>query len=326
MTKINAMWQQYPQLAPELNATLTLIKQNIKTEDPKVTNAIIDMIHAGGKLLRPAYCLLFSQFKQTDRKKMIALAAAVETLHTATLIHDDIVDEANLRRNQPTIQAQFGKDTAVYAGDYLFVVCFKLLAHYTSDLRSIQVNSRSMEKILNGEIHQMKMRYQLSMSLDDYLLQIKGKTAQLFSTACFIGAYESGSSQSFAKQSEQIGMAIGTAFQIVDDILDYQQSSTILGKPVLEDVRQGVYSAPLVFALQDADPELLTLLKKRAAMTDADCEQVRQLVVAAGGVTAAQNLAAKYTEEALSAIQKLPAGTAQTDLIHLTKQLLNRNY
>ncbi|MFC6170554.1 polyprenyl synthetase family protein [Loigolactobacillus jiayinensis] len=326
MTKINAMWQQYPQLSTELMATLTLIEQNIKTHDPQVTAAIIDMIHAGGKLLRPAYCLLFSQFHETDRQKMIALAAAVETLHTATLIHDDIVDESNLRRNQPTIQAQFGKDTAVYAGDYLFVVCFKLLAHYASDLRSIQVNSRSMEKILNGEIHQMKMRYQLSMTLDDYLLQIKGKTAQLFSTACFIGAYESGNSQSFARQSEQIGMAIGTAFQIVDDILDYQQSSTILGKPVLEDVRQGVYSAPLVLVLQQANPELLALLQKRAAMTAADCEQVRQLVVAAGGVTAAQQLATKYTEHALTAIHKLPAGQPRVDLENLTQQLLTRNY
>ncbi|ATO44326.1 polyprenyl synthetase family protein [Loigolactobacillus coryniformis] len=326
MTKINAMWQQYPRLAPELTATLTLIEKNIKAHDPEVTAAIIDMIHAGGKLLRPAYCLLFAQFHETDRKKMIALAAAVETLHTATLIHDDIVDESNLRRNQPTIQARFGKDTAVYAGDYLFVVCFKLLAHYTSDLRSIQVNSNSMERILNGEIHQMKMRYQLSMSLDDYLLQIKGKTAQLFSTACFIGAYESGNTQSFVRQSEQIGMAIGTAFQIVDDILDYQQSSATLGKPVLEDVRQGVYSAPLVFALQNANPELVELLKKRTALTPAECEQIRQLVVAAGGVTAAQKLAADYTQQALTAIHKLPAGAARDDLEQLTQQLLTRKY
>ncbi|MFD0898653.1 polyprenyl synthetase family protein [Loigolactobacillus binensis] len=326
MTKINAMWQQYPELAPELKATLTLMEQNIKTHDPKVSAAIIDMIHSGGKLLRPAYCLLFSRFHETERKKMIALAAAVETLHTATLIHDDIVDDSDLRRNQPTIQARFGKDTAVYAGDYLFVVCFKLLSHYTSGLRSIRANTRSMEKILNGEIRQMNMRYNLAMRVEDYILQIKGKTAQLFATACFIGAYESGNSQLFARQCEKIGTAIGTAFQVVDDILDYAQTSQVLGKPVLEDVRQGVYSAPLIFALQQPTPELLTLLKKRSAMTDADCERVRQLVIAAGGVTTAQELAAKYTDEALKAIGKLPAGEARDDLQRLTKQLLTREY
>nr|SFZ87653.1 Heptaprenyl diphosphate synthase component II [Loigolactobacillus rennini] len=326
MTKINAMWQQYPGLAPELTATLTLMEQNIKTHDPKITTAILEMIHAGGKLLRPAYCLLFSKFHTADRQKMIALAAAIETLHTATLIHDDIVDDSALRRNQGTIQARFGKDTAVYAGDYLFVVCFKLLAHYTSGLRSIQINSRNMEKILNGEIRQMKMRYQLDMSLDDYLLQIKGKTAQLFGAACFIGAYESGSSQAFAQQSQRIGLDIGIAFQIVDDILDYAQSSTVLGKPVLQDVRQGVYSAPLVFALQHATPELIQLLKKGPQLTDTDCEHIRQLVIANRGVAQAKQLAAQYTKKALTGIQQLPINAAQRELYQLTQQLLDRQY
>ncbi len=126
--KIHPMWHEYPTLAPELASALTLIEKQITTNNTPVAKAIMEMINGGGKLLRPAYCLLFSRFQDTDREKMIALAAAIETLHTATLIHDDIIDKSPTRRNQVTIQKQFGPDTAVYAGDYLFVVCFKLQA------------------------------------------------------------------------------------------------------------------------------------------------------------------------------------------------------
>lgn len=127
--QIHPMWATYPDLQPELQATLELIQQQIKTDNQPVNAAILDLINAGGKLLRPAYCLLFSQFKPTDRSKMIALAAAIETLHTATLIHDDVIDQSPIRRGVTTIQTQFDLPTAVYAGDYLFVVCFQLLSN-----------------------------------------------------------------------------------------------------------------------------------------------------------------------------------------------------
>ena len=165
--KIHPMWHEYPTLAPELASALTLIEKQITTNNTPVAKAIMEMINGGGKLLRPAYCLLFSRFQDTDREKMIALAAAIETLHTATLIHDDIIDKSPTRRNQVTIQKQFGPDTAVYAGDYLFVVCFKLLAHYASSLRSIQQDSGSMEKILKGELDQMATRYQTQITIND---------------------------------------------------------------------------------------------------------------------------------------------------------------
>ena len=113
-------------------------------------------------------------------------------LHTASLIHDDIVDQADTRRSLPTIRAQFGNDVAVYAGDYLFVCCFKLLADYAGSLKSLQINSRSMETILAGELGQMSKRYDLNVTIEDYLENISGKTAELFALSCFIGAYESG--------------------------------------------------------------------------------------------------------------------------------------
>ncbi|ANK59086.1 MULTISPECIES: polyprenyl synthetase family protein [Loigolactobacillus] len=326
MTKINPMWQQYPELVPNLTAVLALMKKHIHTDDRAVTEAILDMINSGGKLLRPAYCLLFSQFKPVDDKKMVALAASIETLHTATLIHDDVVDRALTRRNIATIQARFGQDVAVYAGDYLFVICFQLLANHTSDLRSIRQNAQGMEKILNGELSQKRMRYNYEMTIDDYLKQIQGKTAQLFGLACFVGAYESGNSLSFSRQCQKIGLNIGMAFQIMDDLLDYSQSTATLGKPVLEDVRQGVYSAPLLLALDQHQGEFIPYLEKRANMTAADIDVVTKLVTQYSGLEKAHALAASYTDKALKGLNKLPDIPAKASLLRLTKQLLQRQF
>ncbi|KFN93760.1 heptaprenyl diphosphate synthase component II [Tetragenococcus muriaticus PMC-11-5] len=258
------------------------------------------MIGAGGKLLRPAYQLLFSQFgPERNRQKAIALAAAIEMLHTATLIHDDIVDDATLRRNLPTVSAEFDNNTAVYAGDYLFVACFKLMSNYTGSLRSLQSNAISMEKILSGELGQMEDHYNLSISVDDYLSNISGKTAELFALSCSVGAFESGTSQLFAKNVSNIGHNIGMAFQIIDDILDYTQAQTETGKPVLNDIRQGVYTLPLIYALQTDPRQLTSLLEKKEQMTENDIQKVYQLINKLGGVTKAQNLANSYTKQAL---------------------------
>ncbi|WP_049170296.1 polyprenyl synthetase family protein [Lacticaseibacillus rhamnosus] len=322
--KIHPMWHEYPTLAPELASALTLIEKQITTNNTPVAKAIMEMINGGGKLLRPAYCLLFSRFQDTDREKMIALAAAIETLHTATLIHDDIIDKSPTRRNQVTIQKQFGPDTAVYAGDYLFVVCFKLLAHYASSLRSIQQDSGSMEKILKGELDQMATRYQTQITINDYLKQVSGKTGQLFALSCFIGAYESGGTTNFAKTAEKIGMNIGIAFQLLDDILDYTSDGETLGKPVYEDVRSGVYSAPLILAMQRDRQAFLPLLAKKEQISDTEMIQLRYLVIKYEGVKQAYTMAQQRTDLATAGLQKLPAGAARDDLIRLTESLLKR--
>lgn len=322
--KIHPMWHEYPTLAPELASALTLIEKQITTNNTPVAKAIMEMINGGGKLLRPAYCLLFSRFQDTDREKMIALAGAIETLHTATLIHDDIIDKSPTRRNQVTIQKQFGPDTAVYAGDYLFVVCFKLLAHYASSLRSIQQDSGSMEKILKGELDQMATRYQTQITINDYLKQVSGKTGQLFALSCFVGAYESGGTTNFAKTAEKIGMNIGIAFQLLDDILDYTSDGETLGKPVYEDVRSGVYSAPLILAMQRDRQAFLPLLAKKEHISDTEMIQLRDLVIKYEGVKQAYTMAQQRTELATAGLQKLPAGAARDDLIRLTESLLKR--
>ena len=324
---IHPMWKKYPELAKDLNSTLKLMENSVTLKNKEVENAVLSMIHSGGKLLRPAYQLLFSQFgEKRDTKKAVALAAAIELLHTATLIHDDIVDDADIRRSLPTIRSQFGNSTAVYAGDYLFVSCFKLLADYSSSLKSIQLNSRSMEKILSGELGQMDNRYNLDTTIDQYLENISGKTAELFSLSCFVGAYESGNSERFAKNCGKIGENIGLAFQIIDDVLDYTQSPEQIGKPVLEDVRQGVYSLPLLYALEEGRETLLPYLEKREALTETETNKIYELVHSFDGVAKAQKLAEKYTQKALKGINKLPetSNDAKNELLAITQAILAR--
>lgn len=325
--KIHPMWKDYPQLQSELTQTLTLMEDSIQLKNKPVEKAILRMIQAGGKLLRPAYQLLFAQLgTEQDRDKTVALAAAVEMLHTATLIHDDIVDEADLRRNLPTIRSTFGNSTAVYAGDYLFVTCFKLMADYASSMRSLQKNSRSMEKILSGELGQMDYRYNYNVSLEAYLDNISGKTAELFALSCSMGALESGANSLLTKKASDIGHNIGMAFQIIDDVLDYTQSETSIGKPVLEDVKQGVYSLPLIYALENGRQELLPLLEKREALSNEEANEVYRLVHEFDGVKKAQALADDYTKQALKIIKSLPKNQNQTKdtLYTVTESILTR--
>lgn len=326
--KLHPMWEGYPNLKDELTVTLKKMEDVIRLKNKPVEQAIKETIHAGGKLLRPAYQLLFSQFgPENDRDKAIALAASIEMLHTATLIHDDIVDESNMRRGKKNIRGNFGNTVAVYAGDYLFVCCFKLLSNYSTSLKSLQANSRSMEKILDGELGQMDDRYNYHLTVEEYLENISGKTAELFQLSCSIGAYESGTTERFAKKAGTIGLAIGMAFQIIDDILDYTKSSDEIGKPVLEDMRQGVYSLPLIYALQtDKKAELISYLDKKDELTSEEIEEVRTLVVEAKGIEKAKALAEKYTKKSLNEITKLPDNTFGTkeSLLSLTRLILER--
>lgn len=214
--KLHPLWQEYPSLQSELTETLALMEKTVKLKNKPVEKAVIEMIHAGGKLLRPAYQLLFSRFgPEQDRQKAIALAASIEMLHTASLIHDDIVDQADTRRTLPTVAARFGNDVAVYAGDYLFVCCFKLLADYAGSLRSLQLNSRSMEKILNGELGQMDRRYDQQMTVAEYLDNISGKTAELFALSCTVGALESGNSEKLPNNVAKLAYTSASRFKLL---------------------------------------------------------------------------------------------------------------
>lgn len=324
--QIHPMWEAYPELQSELIQTIELIDSRTHLRNKSIEHALVDMMNTGGKLVRPAYTLLFSTFGEDhDPNRARAFAAAIEVLHMATLIHDDVIDDSPKRRGQQTIQSKYGKDIAVYAGDYLFTVSFKLITDYSNSMKQMQINTKGMERILMGEIDQMHLRYNKKITIRNYLTQISGKTAQLFALACYSGALESGQDERFARHCYYIGSHIGMAFQIKDDILDYSQTADTFGKPVLEDVKQGVYSSPLIYAMRKNNAAFKDLLNKKDQMTNEDTKKVRQLVIDLGGLKEAERLAHKYTEKALKRIDQLP-NTPEKEIIRdVTESLLNRN-
>lgn len=325
--KVHPMWDEYPALRAELAATLSLIDKNITIRHSEVQNKIKDLLSGGGKMLRPAYSLLFSQFaSDRDPVKSQAVAAAIEVLHLATLVHDDVVDEAAVRRSEETINIAYTNRVAVYTGDYLFTICFNLLQNYVEDASSLKLDTNGMETILMGELNQMSNKYQVNMRMRDYFRQIKGKTAELFALSCYSGAYQATEDVRFAQQAYRIGQNIGIAFQLIDDILDFSKDSDKIGKPVMQDLQNGIYTAPLLYALQTKRQEIEPYLLKEDTITAEEAEQVLQMVHEAGGVDEAKRLAKKYTDKALNQIKKLPETEAKRMISSITEQSLHREF
>ena len=321
--KVHPMWDAYPALRYELEATISLIDQQVTIKNEEVQHKIKEMLFSGGKLLRPAYSLLFSELsKERNPERARAVAAALEVLHMATLVHDDVIDESAKRRGQETLNSAYGNRIAVYTGDYLFTLCFRLLQDHADSARELDLDTKGMEKILLGELNQMDRKYDSNMRMRDYLNQIQGKTAQLFALSCYSGAYNS----PYARQAYQIGSNIGMAFQITDDILDFASDDSKTGKPILQDVKNGIYTAPVLYAKKKRGSDLLPLLEKGEAITNDELNAVYEIVVASGGLAEAQALAGKYTRKALKQIEKLPESVTQKTLSIITEQMFKREY
>ena len=165
-----------------------MMHASITIENQQIRDAIWAVLESGGKMVRPAYLILFSMWNENRNKEEVhAVAAALELLHVATLLHDDVIDEADTRRGQETISARFGNRVAIYAGDYLLTVCYQLLSKYSQDLAGIQLPTDGMMRVIDGELSQMEESYKTDVTVQDYLKRIDGKTAQLFMLSCMMG-------------------------------------------------------------------------------------------------------------------------------------------
>lgn len=309
--------RDYPNLSSELVKVSTLMKKNITLKNKEVKDAIFDIFDAGGKMLRPAYLLLFSKFTKLTNKQTLVLAAAVEMLHTATLVHDDIIDRADKRRGASTISSKYGADVAVYAGDYLFVTVFRLLSKHSLDLENLSKQISSIQKLLDGELGQMSKRFDLTQDLDDYIDNISGKTGELFALAMSLAPLMDGQLR-LARTAYDIGLNVGIAFQVMDDYLDYTADMATLGKPVLEDIGEGIYTAPVLFALK-AEPKVA-----REIITKKAYGKMFALVHESGALEETKKLAALYTNKALTLIKKLPKDERSHTITEITSRLLER--
>ncbi|CCI81180.1 polyprenyl synthetase family protein [Lactobacillus hominis] len=326
-----AFWDEFPEIQKDVMTVNKIILSHVKNMRGTLGDALWDTFDVPGKMLRPGFVMLFGQFgpkAKENHQELLNIATSIETLHNATLIHDDIIDESDTRHGKKSIQAKYGKHIAVYAGDYLFAISLTLLSDNTKSLGTVKVDGETMQDILIGETEQYNNAYNDQISEKQYLNQIKGKTGVLFGLSCFIGAYESGIKATQAVKARKFGEYLGQAFQLKDDILDYTSSAEAFKKPVLLDVKDGVYSGPLIFALQkDKDGRLHELLKFGKDLSQEQLLEIDKLVNNYGGVERAQKLADEYTQKALNSLRKnWPDNETRAQIEKLTKKLLGRKY
>jgi heptaprenyl diphosphate synthase len=321
---MNSFWNRFELLNTDLLEVVRIMKMNVKNNDKLIENALLDLIDSGGKLLRPGFVLLSGSFGKYDSKRLCNLAAVIEMLHMATLVHDDIIDDAKTRRNKETIQSKYGKDYAVFMGDILFSRCFIMLSDNTS-MDNMKLLSNAIFDICTGEIEQFSSRYSKEVSVKKYLKRIAAKTAALFSMSFYIGAYEGECSAELVNTLSNIGYDIGMAFQIIDDILDYTSEDNQLGKPTCNDLKEGIYTLPLILALKEDRTKLLPILLKDT-YSDEDINLLIDLSQELGGVSKAKSLAKRYTDRAFKKISKLPECESKKFLTSFCEDLLFRKY
>ncbi len=302
-------------LVEELKRVKSNIRLQTHSKFVDVQAIIDDVIGNEGKMLRPFLVLLSAHFGQYDAEKIQKLAGAVEILHMATLVHDDIIDEAKLRRNMPSIQSKYGKDMAVYTGDYLLAKSINVLNDDRFDPNHVKQLSQAISKICESELMQYQNRFK-ALSIKNYLKVISGKTAALFAVSLYVGALESNCDEKLAKKLGRIGYEIGMAFQIIDDLLDFDENQQKVGKSTLSDFKNGYFTVPILFALKEKSVDLAEYTK----------EDLIDFVKVNHGLVSSKKLAKKYTKRAYMRIDSLEACEAKAVLRQFSEQLLERDY
>ena len=277
-----------------------------------ISQILRDQAASKGKRLRPRLLLLAGRYGerfQESRDRLSRLGALVEMVHMASLIHDDIVDDAPLRRGMPTTQAKYGKDRAVYAGDLLLSRIVQSLFRHGFTEVGVHFGD-AVESMCLGELGQMGCRYRDDMTVDQYMQNIYGKTAALCRLACIAGAIESGCSEAVQSRLEDLGTNFGYMFQIRDDLLDFTSDAMHEGKATQADFREGIFTLPVLYALQEGKyrPEICAMIgeAKEGTFSGKNAARLAELVAASGGLDRAAADMKRYAQKAMQAVDSLP--------------------
>lgn len=307
----------YNHLEEDMRQVNSCILANMHSKIPLIPELAEYLVNAGGKRIRPLLTLACTQLHGGSMQRGHGLAAAVEFIHSATLLHDDVVDDSAERRGKPSANTIFGNEASVLVGDFLFSRAFQLMVQDGS-LETLRILSNAAATIAEGEVHQLTTQNNLDTTLDDYLSVIAGKTAALFAAACEVGPVIADKP---AEATRLYGWNLGMAFQIVDDVLDYSAKQEQLGKTIGDDFAEGKMTAPILFALEKTTPEersfwMRTLGDKN--QTEDDLTQAQAYIHKHQGFERSIQLAENYAEEACKSLEAIP----KTELHNTLDQLL----
>ncbi len=312
------MWENQPWVREEMTAFEAFAAERFAGKGVPYKEISAKLLLAGGKRLRPAMTILAAKSGEYDRNRVFPAALAVETLHAATLAHDDIIDGATLRRGQPTVSEKHGVNMAVYTGDYLFAKSLLLMAESGLEPERTEWVAKAVLSMCEGEMAQYLGRYEIT-PLSQYLRRIARKTGLLFSAACAIGGKAGRLEAGDVKRMRQFGFKFGMAFQIRDDLLDMEMDAKSAGKPVARDLKDGIATLPVLLALR-RDISIEGRLKD-CFHGAGDMEELLDTVREAGGLRESEHMLARYTEKCRRLLAELPRQTTRNALEELTEWL-----
>jgi len=305
--------------APSMAQVNDVVLARMTSNVPLIPELAGHLIAAGGKRIRPMLCLagaLTACKSPSLPAAVLQLAAAVEFIHSATLLHDDVIDKSDRRRGRDTANALWGNEASILVGDFLFARAFELMVE-TNDLAVLGLLSSASARITEGEVKQMTMAGVPDSSLDDYLSVITNKTAILFAAAAESGARVGGADKPLCKAMHNYGLHLGMAFQICDDALDYNTNIADMGKDAGDDFHEGKITLPVILAWQEADDVQQAFWRRtlgEGAIQDGDLDKARALLQRHDAVGRALSYARAETEHAIQALSVLPEGPLKTAL------------
>jgi octaprenyl-diphosphate synthase len=314
-------------LAADMDAVNALIQTRMASKHaPRIPEVTAHLVNAGGKRLRPLLTLACAKLFDYAGPYHVHLAATVEFIHTATLLHDDVVDESALRRGRPTANLLWDNKSSVLVGDYLFSRSFQLMVE-TGSLQVLDILANASATIAEGEVLQLTAAQDLRTTEDIYLQVVRGKTAALFSAATQVGGVISNASDAECQALYDYGDALGVAFQIVDDLLDVVGDTKATGKNVGDDFRERKLTLPLIKAIAAADEHEKVFWKRtieKGDQQDGDLEHAINLMHKHGAIDATRNDALAWAKRAQDALATLPQGQINSLLSSLTQYVVDR--
>lgn len=313
-------------ISADMDAVNAVIRRQLYSDVPLVNQIAEYIISAGGKRIRPVLVLLVANAYGYHGTHHHDLAAVVEFIHTATLLHDDVVDESSMRRGRKTANALFGNAASVLVGDFVYSRAFQMMVSVKS-MRVMQILADATNVIAEGEVLQLLNMHDPDVTEERYLQVIRSKTAKLFEAAAQLGALIAGASEDAIESAAEYGRSLGTAFQLVDDVLDYSGNAADIGKNVGDDLREGKPTLPLIYLMQHGTAQQRELV--RSCIENGDEQHFDEILAAitgSGALDYTKHEAERAAQRAASAISSMPNTQFKDSLLQLCAFAVDRNH
>ena len=313
-------------IAADMDAVNSVIRAKLQSEVSLVNQVGEYIINAGGKRIRPMLAVLFANAHGYQGRAHHHLAAIIEFIHTATLLHDDVVDESSLRRGRKTANALFGNAASILVGDFLYTRSFQMMVEL-KNMRIMEILADATNVIAEGEVLQLLNMHDPDVTEARYLQVIRSKTAKLFEASTALGALIAGADAQATSDAEEYGRSLGTAFQLIDDVLDYSGNATDIGKNVGDDLREGKPTLPLIYLMQHGTEYQRGLIRQCIENGDSSkFDAILNAIEESGAISYSRNQAVQASEQAIQALAHLPESEFKNSLIQLARFAVDRNH